>query len=60
MTSDQKKNLLNAKIAVALQNELGRAPKRSDAQSATRRSEKNGCEKIFTDTARGTKAEYRK
>ena len=30
MTTEQKKRLLKAKIAVALQNELGRAPKREE------------------------------
>ncbi len=30
MTSDQKKKLLKAKIAVALQDELGRAPKQEE------------------------------
>ncbi len=29
-TSEQKKNLLKAKIAVALQNELGRVPKEEE------------------------------
>ncbi len=30
MTTEQKKRLLKAKIAVALQNELGRAPKEEE------------------------------
>ena len=30
MTADQKKRLLKAKIAVALQNELGRVPKNEE------------------------------
>jgi hypothetical protein len=30
MTNEQKKRLLKAKIAVALQNELGRVPKKED------------------------------
>jgi len=30
MTTEQKKRLLKAKIAVALQSELGRAPKREE------------------------------
>ena len=30
MTTEQKKRLLKAKIAVALQNELGRAPKKEE------------------------------
>ena len=30
MTTDQKKQLLKAKIAVALQNELGRVPKEDE------------------------------
>jgi hypothetical protein len=31
-TSDQKKKLLKAKIAVALQNELGRVPKKEEIE----------------------------
>ena len=32
MTAEQKKRLLKAKIAVALQNELGRAPKQEEIE----------------------------
>jgi hypothetical protein len=32
MSSDQKKRLLKAKVAVALQNELGRVPKEEEIE----------------------------
>ena len=34
MTTEQKKRLLKAKIAVALQNELGRVPKKEEIEQA--------------------------
>jgi hypothetical protein len=34
MTTEQKKRLLKAKIAVALQNELGRTPKSEEIEQA--------------------------
>jgi hypothetical protein len=33
MTAEQKKKLLKAKVAVALQNELGRVPKEEEIES---------------------------
>ena len=33
MSSEQKKRLLKAKVAVALQNELGRVPKEEEIES---------------------------
>ena len=35
MTAEQKKRLLKAKVAVALQNELGRAPKTEEIEEVT-------------------------
>ena len=35
MTTGQKKRLLKAKIAVALQNELGRVPKQEEIEEVT-------------------------
>jgi len=35
MSSDQKKKLLKAKVAVALQNELGRVPKEEEIEQVT-------------------------
>src|SRR3712207_9156313 len=35
MSSDQKKRLLKAKVAVALQNELGRVPKEEEIEQVT-------------------------
>jgi len=35
MTTEQKNRLLKAKIAVALQNELGRAPKTEEIEEVT-------------------------
>ena len=35
MSSEQKKRLLKAKVAVALQNELGRVPKESEIEQVT-------------------------
>ena len=35
MTTEQKKRLLKAKVAVALQSELGRAPKKEEIEEVT-------------------------
>jgi hypothetical protein len=35
MTAEQKKRLLKAKVAVALQNELGRTPKQEEIEEVT-------------------------
>jgi hypothetical protein len=35
MTAEQKKKLLKAKVAVALQNELGRVPKEEEIEQVT-------------------------
>ncbi len=35
MTAEQKKRLLKAKVAVALQDELGRAPKKEEIEEVT-------------------------
>jgi hypothetical protein len=35
MSSEQKKRLLKAKVAVALQNELGRVPKEEEIEQVT-------------------------
>jgi hypothetical protein len=35
MTAEQKKRLLKAKVAVALQSELGRAPKAEEIEEVT-------------------------
>jgi len=35
MTSEQKKRLLQAKVAVALQDELGRVPKKEEVEQIT-------------------------
>jgi hypothetical protein len=35
MTTEQKKRLLKAKVAVALQNELGRVPKKEEIEEVT-------------------------
>jgi hypothetical protein len=35
MSSEQNKNLLKAKVAVALQNELGRVPKEEEIEQVT-------------------------
>ena len=35
MTAEQKKRLLKAKVAVALQNELGRVPKEEEIEQVT-------------------------
>lgn len=35
MTAEQKKRLLKAKVAVALQSELGRAPKKEEIEEVT-------------------------
>jgi hypothetical protein len=35
MSNEQKKSLLKAKVAVALQNELGRVPKEEDIEQVT-------------------------
>jgi hypothetical protein len=35
MSSEQKKRLLKAKVAVALQNELGRVPKEEEIEHVT-------------------------
>ena len=35
MSSEQKKRLLKAKVAVALQNELGRVPKQEEIEEVT-------------------------
>ncbi len=35
MTAEQKKRLLRAKVAVALQSELGRAPKKEEIEEVT-------------------------
>jgi hypothetical protein len=35
MSSNQKKRLLKAKVAVALQNELGRVPKEEEIEQVT-------------------------
>jgi hypothetical protein len=35
MTAEQKKRLLKAKVAVALQNELGRVPKDEEVEQVT-------------------------